>query len=199
MRKGRLFGGRYRQAACLDEAYVLAVSLYIHLNPVRAGLAAKPTDYRWSSCWLFTKADITSTFVTADWILQWLSPDPEEARDMYNGMLDKGKWLKLDEVMENSGAIHRLQGKLNKVMPQFGQLRIMRKQLGPETQEWFDLEKTMAAFIEGENVPLPRTKAASKYMVEQLISRGFTRKEIAQRIGISRKTIYNLLRRPTVP
>ena len=41
-RKGHLFGGRYRQAVCLDESYFLAVSLYIHLNPVRAGLVVQP-------------------------------------------------------------------------------------------------------------------------------------------------------------
>jgi hypothetical protein len=32
---------------------------YIHLNPVRAGLAARAEDYRWSSarCWLRREAD----------------------------------------------------------------------------------------------------------------------------------------------
>ena len=37
-RKGHLFGGPYRQAVCLDSAYLLAASVYIHLNPVKAGL-----------------------------------------------------------------------------------------------------------------------------------------------------------------
>ena len=35
-RKGHLFGGPYRQAVCLDDSYLLAASLYIHLNPVKA-------------------------------------------------------------------------------------------------------------------------------------------------------------------
>ena len=43
-RKGHLFGGPYRQAVCLDDSYLLAVSLYIHLNPVKAAHAsATPT------------------------------------------------------------------------------------------------------------------------------------------------------------
>ncbi|NIV11382.1 MAG: helix-turn-helix domain-containing protein, partial [Aliifodinibius sp.] len=33
-----------------------------------------------------------------------------------------------------------------------------------------------------------------KYLIEQLISRGYTRKEIAEMLGVSRKTIYNLLK-----
>ena len=45
-RKGHLFGGPYRQAVCFDNGYLLAASLYIHLNPVRASIVADPLDYR---------------------------------------------------------------------------------------------------------------------------------------------------------
>ena len=38
-RKGHLVGGPYRQAVCFDDTYLLAASLYIHINPVKAGLA----------------------------------------------------------------------------------------------------------------------------------------------------------------
>jgi putative transposase len=41
---------------------------------------------------------------------------------------------------------------------------------------------------------MPKEREAKRYLVEQLISRGFTRKEIADRAGLSRKTIYNLLK-----
>jgi putative transposase len=52
-RRGHLFGGPYRQSVCLDDTYLLAASLYIHLNPAKAGLVDEPSDYRWSSCWLY--------------------------------------------------------------------------------------------------------------------------------------------------
>ena len=41
-RKGHLFGGRFRQSVISDEKYLLAASLYIHLNPVRGGLVSDP-------------------------------------------------------------------------------------------------------------------------------------------------------------
>lgn len=41
--------GRYRAAPIDREAYLLACSRYIDLNPVRAGLARHPRQYRWSS------------------------------------------------------------------------------------------------------------------------------------------------------
>ncbi len=36
-RKGHVFCGRFRASLCNDDAYFLAISVYIHLNPCRAG------------------------------------------------------------------------------------------------------------------------------------------------------------------
>jgi putative transposase len=48
-RSGTLWEGRYRAAPIDSEAYFLACSRYIELNPVRAKMAAHPRDYPWSS------------------------------------------------------------------------------------------------------------------------------------------------------
>jgi putative transposase len=48
-RTGTLWEGRYRAAPIDSEAYLLRCCRYIELNPVRAGLVARPRDYRWSS------------------------------------------------------------------------------------------------------------------------------------------------------
>jgi putative transposase len=48
-RPGHLFQGRYTAELIEDEAYYWSVSRYIHLNPVRAGLARVPEDWPWSS------------------------------------------------------------------------------------------------------------------------------------------------------
>jgi len=46
--RGHLWQGRF--ASCpLDEPHTLAAARYIEQNPVRAGLAATPWDYPWSS------------------------------------------------------------------------------------------------------------------------------------------------------
>lgn len=46
---GHVFQGRHRARLCTDEAYLRALFRYIHLNPVRAGLADQAADYPWSS------------------------------------------------------------------------------------------------------------------------------------------------------
>jgi len=46
---GPLFRGRFKSSIIDDESYLLEVSRYIHLNPVKAKLVDNPTSYPWSS------------------------------------------------------------------------------------------------------------------------------------------------------
>ena len=48
-RCGTLWEGRYKSSPVDKDEYLLACGRYIELNPVRAGIAAAPQDYRWSS------------------------------------------------------------------------------------------------------------------------------------------------------
>ena len=48
-RTGTLWEGRYRSALVEADRYLLACMAYIDLNPVRAGMVARPQDYPWSS------------------------------------------------------------------------------------------------------------------------------------------------------
>lgn len=46
---GHCFQGRYKAILCQSDAYLLELVRYLHLNPVRAGLAPTADRYRWSS------------------------------------------------------------------------------------------------------------------------------------------------------
>jgi putative transposase len=116
-RKGHLFGGPYRQAVCSDEKYLLAASLYIHLNPVRAGLAVSPQTYRWSSSRLYSDKAVANSFVDSSFILGLISDDYLVAQQTYKLLLQQASGLKVDEVLEVEGAINRLQEKLKKLVP----------------------------------------------------------------------------------
>lgn len=48
-RVGYLFQGRYKNKFIPDNNYLLHLSRYIHLNPVKAGLAGQPEEYAYSS------------------------------------------------------------------------------------------------------------------------------------------------------
>jgi putative transposase len=45
---GHLFQARF-SSVVMDEDHLMAAARYVALNPVRAGLAARPEDWRWSS------------------------------------------------------------------------------------------------------------------------------------------------------
>lgn len=48
-RVGHLFQGRFKQSQVTSDEYLLHLSRYIHINPVKDGLVEKPEDYQWSS------------------------------------------------------------------------------------------------------------------------------------------------------
>lgn len=65
-RSGHLFQGRFKSFLIENERYLSAMCHYIHGNPLRAGLARRLSNYRWSSyqayadkshplCWLTTE------------------------------------------------------------------------------------------------------------------------------------------------
>jgi REP element-mobilizing transposase RayT len=47
-RRGHLFQGRYKAIVCDRESYLLELVRYIHLNPVRARLVKRPSEWQWS-------------------------------------------------------------------------------------------------------------------------------------------------------
>lgn len=48
-RVGHLFQGRYKAIIVDKDEYLLSLSRYVHLNPVRAGLIRRPERYPWTS------------------------------------------------------------------------------------------------------------------------------------------------------
>jgi len=56
-RRGHLFESRFFSSKVDRDEYLLEVSRYIHLNPVRAELLGKPEEYPWSSCRTYLDLD----------------------------------------------------------------------------------------------------------------------------------------------
>ena len=74
---GHVYQGRYKSFPVQDDHHFLMVCRYVERNPLRAGLVARPEEWRWSSLWRRTQGESA--------IPTWLAPWPiEQPRDWLN-------------------------------------------------------------------------------------------------------------------
>ena len=79
---GHLFEKRYHSVLVDVDQYLLTLLRYIHLNPVKAGLARSPDEYEWSSHHVYTGARI-EPWVNTDFALSLFGPDRPRAISAY--------------------------------------------------------------------------------------------------------------------
>jgi REP element-mobilizing transposase RayT len=68
-RSGHLFQGRFKSFLIENERYLAAMCHYIHGNPLRAGIAARLSDYRWSSYHAYADKRHHLPWLTTDLVL----------------------------------------------------------------------------------------------------------------------------------
>lgn len=198
-RRGHVFGGAFRQAICLDPSYFLTASLYIHLNPVRAGLVEKAPDYRWSSCSLYCSDQGRNSFVNPDPVLSLVDDDPAMARTHYALLVHKGFEAQPDNALEQETAIERFLTRLAAMFPWLFKRAAVKDQAQPPSDHTvLDLPvlEEMIQEVQTQKPRSPETLKARQFLVDQLLARGFKKTEIAEKLGISRKTVYNILNTP---
>jgi REP element-mobilizing transposase RayT len=93
-RSGHLFQGRYKAQLVEEEGYYLEVSRYIHLNPVRVPIVARPEEYRWSSYPGYHWSGKTLPWVTYKNVLGEFSRNLKSARAAYRRFVQAGVQMK---------------------------------------------------------------------------------------------------------
>lgn len=86
-RKGHLFQGRYRSILVEKDAFLMELTRYIHLNPVKAGLVKRPEDYEYSSyraCIDPAREDV----VSREFLWELVSNRIEEAPERYRRFVE---------------------------------------------------------------------------------------------------------------
>ena len=79
-RSGHLFGGRYKALLVQGNAHLLELARYVVLNPVRAGICARPEHYRWSSYRATAGLEPQPHFRETPWTLSQFGADRKNAR-----------------------------------------------------------------------------------------------------------------------
>jgi putative transposase len=88
-RSGALWEGRYRSSLVQSDRYLLTCYRYIELNPVRAGLAADPGQYFWSS-YRTNAMGVPSSFITPHEEYVHLGTTDAERRRAYTDLVAIG-------------------------------------------------------------------------------------------------------------
>ena len=91
-RSGPLFQNRYKSILCQEDNYLLALVRYIHLNPLRAGLAADlPKLDRYPFCGhSVIMGKHQNDWQDASYVLKLFSDQKATARRRYKAYLTKG-------------------------------------------------------------------------------------------------------------
>jgi hypothetical protein len=89
-RVGHIFQGRYKAIIIDKESYLLEVSRYVVLNPVRAKAVARPEQWKWSSYRGTAGLEKAHPCLTPDWTLAQFGSKKKEAEREYRKFIGSG-------------------------------------------------------------------------------------------------------------
>jgi putative transposase len=137
------------------------------------------------------------SFIKLTPILGILSHNPTTQTEIYQQLMKKARRLKTKDIFEAKDAVTRFH---NDILTRFSKiLKIGAKEKrtgeisGIQLMDPKELDEKIKTIRESNSYGA-HTRKAKKYVIEQLIARGYKRREIAHRLNLSRKTVYNILK-----
>jgi putative transposase len=82
-RAGHLFQGRFKAILVEADEYAAELSRYIHLNPIRSGMAIKLAEHPWTSYHAYIGSAAAPEWLFTDFILGYFTGKAGDAREMY--------------------------------------------------------------------------------------------------------------------
>jgi len=153
-RSGHLFQGRYKAILVDSDAYLLELSRYIVLNPVRAGMVRDPGDWRWSSYRATAGLEPAPPWLTTDTVLAAFSRRKGQARERYRQFVHDGIgaasiWLGLTKqvFLGDKGFVERMQSKLSDERDDVQIPKLQRRAPAPTLAELAEREPSRDAAI----------------------------------------------------
>jgi len=88
-RSGHLFQGRFKAIIIDADEYLMPLSRYIHLNPIRVKIAETPADYPWSSYCAFIGKETIPNWLETKWLLSQFGRKKKDALRNYKSYVDE--------------------------------------------------------------------------------------------------------------
>jgi len=187
-RVGHVFQGRYKAILIEKEAYLLELSRYVVLNPVRAGMVNDIEDWGWSSYSAMIEKGLLPEWLETDWLLSQFGSSKKEAIIAYKNFVREGIglppiWdnLKYQMYLGDNSFIDKMQG-INKSFENGSDLkevpRLQRRSI-MKALEWY--EKTY--------------ESREEAMAQAYFSGNYTMKEISSWFKVHYSTVSRAVRK----
>ncbi len=178
---GHVFHGRYKAVLVEKETYLLELSRYIVLNPVRAKMVKKPEEWEGSSYRATVGLCEVPSFLTIDWILSQFSDDREKAQLLYREFVSEG--VEKSPWNELRGQIYLGSERFIESIPKLGAKlsEVPRKQRLPDRPALKEIFADVATTDEG--------------IFNAYHEHSYTMRKIAEYLGVHYATVSRRLRR----
>jgi REP element-mobilizing transposase RayT len=190
---GHLLQGRFKSILVDKEHYLLELVRYVALNPVRAGMAADPRLWPWSSYSATAGLEPAHPCLQIGPILKCFDNRPEEARKCYQSFVQAGinrdspwKNLKAQVILGDEGFIERMKPAIHPDP----QAEAPASREIPKQQR-FALRLPLAEIFGDWKSKGKRDEA----IYESHTAHGYSQSEIASFLGIHYTTVSRAIRR----
>lgn len=193
-RDGHLFQGRFKAILVEKESHLFELCRYVVLNPVRAGMVARPEQHLWSSYLATLGKAEKPAFLTPEWLLGNFSTSLPESRRRYRQFVQEG--------MEQSDAPwEKLAGQIilgtESFIQQAKELIGGKENLPeiPRTQRYVGRPSLDELFPQGRVLKKQERNRLACLAHEK---HGFTLKEISAALGVHYTTISKVVNKGKV-
>lgn len=183
-RVGHVFQGRYKAILIEKESYLLEVSRYIVLNPVRAGMVRSEKDWPWSSYRATTGQSKAPAFLNVEWLLSAFGKRKAVAIDGYKKFVSEGE------------------GQSSPWKSLRNQVYLGSEQFVEEMQSLIDGNKDLSEVPSSQRRLMPKTleqyealsRDRNSGISQAYQSGGYTLKEIGDHFGLHYSTVSGIVK-----
>lgn len=181
---GHLFQGRYKAILVQKEAYLLELTRYVVLNPLRAHMVNDLDEWQWSSYPIVTKHNSAPLWLDTDWLLNQFGHERDQAIQRYR-----------EFVMSGTGVSSPLQGTRHQLL--LGDDAFIEKHRQPHENE--TLREVSKAHRRAIALPLDeyqtRYPDRDEAMARAYLSGAYPMIKIAQHFGVHYMTVSRATRK----
>ncbi|MDD5169263.1 MAG: helix-turn-helix domain-containing protein, partial [Syntrophales bacterium] len=188
-KSGHIFQGRYKAVLVQKDSHLLAVSRYIVLNPVRAGMTDKPETWSWSSYRATAGYEKSHPCLTVDWILSHFEIKKKTALTKYRLFVQEG--IKQESIWKDLRG-QSLLGEDDFVV-EFSDYLKDREKIHeiPKSQRLMHRPPISALFTPEI---IRNRKRRNETIVEAVSRHGYKQKEVADLLGLHYSTVSRLMK-----